>query len=847
MRFAAIVLMLASGFAGLGYQIAWTQQAAMWMGHDSAAMLAIVAAFFGGLSLGAWWSGRRVETNARPASWYAACEAIIGVWGLALMFLMPPASHALMSLIGPQPHPLWHGTVAFGGTFLLLLPSTAAMGATLPAMERLLGAVAAHPRPIALLYAANTLGAMSGVLLSAFVLVPRFGYTFTVSLCVALNLLCALAAWRLGPVNASTAPVGAMRRHGTLFTLLVTGLLGIGYEILAVRALSQVAENTIFTFALLLAVYLAGTALGAALHARGWIAALRADSRDRLMQWQAIACLIGLLALTGAESLKVWLAALLGPGMASALAIELTLAIVAFLLPTILMGALFSNLLGSARASGTNPGRAIGANTLGAALAPLLFGVCLAPAIGLTFTLLMVCAAYLLTSAPRSWVSAAPIAAATAMAAVALWHPSVAAPRIPEGGRLLAQSEGIAATVSIVEDSEGVATLHINNRQQEGSSATMYADARQALLPLLLHPGPRRALFLGLGTGATARAATLDPDIRVDAVELLPEVIEASNYFSRLQQAGDLPRLRLVTADARRYVRSTGASYDVIVSDNFHPARSGSASLYTVEHFAAVRERLAGGGVFCQWLPLHQLDSDTLRVIVRSLTEVFPNSWAVLATHSLDTPVIGLVARRDGEAFDVAELRERLDSPTTAEFAAAFGFDSDIALMGQFIAGPAALERYASGAALNTDDHPVVAYQAPRITYQPDSTPRSRLMGLLADLDLAPSELLHGSASADWDRRLTAYWAARDRYLEVGSVVRPTNDLHDMIGQVRVPLLAVLQISADFRPAYEPLVNMARELGQTDAVAARDLLTQLSRIRPDWIDARQALDELGGE
>ena len=65
-------------------------------------------------------------------------------------------------------------------------------------------------------------------------------------------------------------------------------------------------------------------------------------------------------------------------------------------------------------------------------------------------------------------------------------------------------------------------------------------------------------------------------------------------------------------------MRASERSYDVIVSDNFHPARSGSGALYTVEHFEAVRARLDAGGVFCQWLPLHQLDLETLRSIVRS-------------------------------------------------------------------------------------------------------------------------------------------------------------------------------------------------------------------------------------
>src|SRR6185369_11343375 len=98
---------------------------------------------------------------------------------------------------------------------------------------------------------------------------------------------------------------------------------------------------------------------------------------------------------------------------------------------------------------------------------------------------------------------------------------------------------------------------------------------------------------------------------------------------------------RVIAADARRFVRDSRDRYDVIVADNFHPARSGSGTLYTVEHFRAVRERLADGGVFCQWLPLHQLDLGTLRSIVRSFRVAFPKGWALLANDGLDTPTIG--------------------------------------------------------------------------------------------------------------------------------------------------------------------------------------------------------------
>ncbi|HRY16380.1 MAG TPA: spermidine synthase, partial [Candidatus Competibacteraceae bacterium] len=178
-RSLALILMAASGFAALGYQIVWTQQSALWLGHESAAVLAVVAAFFGGLAVGALALGPRIDRSLKPARWYAACEVVIGLWSLALAFLMAPVTGWLLNFIGVQPSPARHWLVAFCGTFLLLLPATAAMGATLPAMERVLAQLRRQGANIAALYAANTFGAVLGVLATAFWLAPEFGLTRT--------------------------------------------------------------------------------------------------------------------------------------------------------------------------------------------------------------------------------------------------------------------------------------------------------------------------------------------------------------------------------------------------------------------------------------------------------------------------------------------------------------------------------------------------------------------------------------------------------------------------------------------------------------------------------------------
>jgi spermidine synthase len=844
--------MVMSGFAALGYQIVWTQQASLWLGHESAAVLAVVAAFFGGVGIGALLLGGPIRRSARPGRWYAASEVVMAGWSVALALMLDHLTPLMLSLIGPEPTPGWHWCVAFAGTLVLLLPATMAMGATLPAMEAVLGGQPDGGRDIATLYAANTLGAMFGVVAAAFLLVPAIGLMLTAGLCASLNLASAALALRLPDPLPPADVLDAVRTRGSspLAALAVTGLLGIGYEVVAVRVLSQITENTVYTFALVLAVYLGGTAAGAAIFGRLVISRFaRYVPWDRIFLATALACVAGGAGLWLAPVVSDFLAHRVGPGIGAALTIEAALAALAFLLPCLSMGALFSFLASTARGAGHDLGRVVAVNTLGAAAAPVVFGVLLAGMVSPGRAIVMLVAGYLLLATRTRW--RAPITWVAVAGAAALWvhAPSLIAVDLPPGGRVLASFDGPLASVTVLEDAMGVATLRINNRQQEGSSATLVGDARQGILPILLHPDPHSALFLGLGTGVTAGMAARDPGLRVLAVELLPEVISASGHFTRLlaeRFPGAGPEV--IHADARRYVRSADARFDVIVSDNFHPARSGSAALYTVEHFAAVRGRLAPGGLFCQWLPLHQMDRDTLRSIVASFVAVYPRAWLMLATNSLETPVLGLVSNRDGEPLDLARARARMAGVRLPGGPGAFGIADEFALLGGFIGGPTALARFSQGAPRNTDDRPLVAYRAPSATYAPENAPVDRLLGLLSELRIEPGELL-GEAGTEGGSvatatRLRRYWQARDRFLHAGRGIEPTADARAMLERVREPLLDVVRLSADFRPAYDPLLRLAAGLANQDVAAAVALLQELRESSPARPEAAALLAQL---
>ena len=161
------------------------------------------------------------------------------------------------------------------------------------------------------------------------------------------------------------------------------------------------------------------------------------------------------------------------------------------------------------------------------------------------------------------------------------------------------------------------------------------------------------------------------------------------------------------------------------------------------------------------------------------------------------------------------------------------------------MAGPAALKRFAASAPINSDDHPVVAYRAPRITYAADSTPRDRLFALLGEMRVAPDEVVAAAPETGWPLRLQAYRRARDQFLEAGRFVQASGDAQRMLAQVREPLLAALRSSADFRPAYDPLLRLAAAVARSDPAGARALLTELTQLNPARPEAALLLTRLG--
>ncbi|MDB6038435.1 MAG: Spermine synthase, partial [Verrucomicrobiales bacterium] len=267
MRFIVAILFFVSGFAALGSQIVWSKLFAAGLGHEIPSVLATVSALFFGMAGGACWMDRATARTMRPDRVFALLECVIGIWGVVSTFLIPEANRLALKLIGLDPSALRHWLIAFLIPCLALLPATFAMGATFPAMYKFVYTSSTNRRVIGGIYAANTFGAVAGVLFTTFILLPGISLPKGLFVCAALNL--GVAAVMLFLPNGRRADREPDRNGESVdrksaSELFALGLLGIGFELWGTRMLSQVLENTIYTYATILAVFLAGLSAGAA-------------------------------------------------------------------------------------------------------------------------------------------------------------------------------------------------------------------------------------------------------------------------------------------------------------------------------------------------------------------------------------------------------------------------------------------------------------------------------------------------------------------------------------------------------------------------------------------------------
>src|SRR6185295_8900143 len=281
-----------SGFAALLYQTAWTRQFSLVFGTSELAVATVLAAYMAGLALGAWLVERFLPRISRPIFAYALLEFTIAAGAIAVPFLLLAADKLMILAIGGNagpPDSLGASQTTFYvfTAFIVLAVPTACMGATLPLLTRHVVAAPAHiGRRVGLLYAVNTLGAASGALCAAYLLLPALGLTGTVLVGVVVNVIVfALAAaisrisaprkrrppsWEDAAAAAASqtkaaarAPFGTRIAPGRAWILpmmLVSGAASFIYEVLWTRMLSHILGGSIFAFATMVASFLLGIA-----------------------------------------------------------------------------------------------------------------------------------------------------------------------------------------------------------------------------------------------------------------------------------------------------------------------------------------------------------------------------------------------------------------------------------------------------------------------------------------------------------------------------------------------------------------------------------------------------------
>ncbi len=871
---------LASGAAGLLYEVAWARLLTLHVGHSVAAVSTVLAAFMGGLAAGAAAGGRVAPrlTASRALRAYALLEVAVGVFALAL----PTALEASRPLLAwaytsAGPDGIGFGLARIAASVLIVAIPAAMMGATFPLTVRWYSrSPELAGREAGALYATNTIGACAGAALTGFLLLPSLGLRLTTIVGVALNMAAAAVAWwAAGVSTAAPAPVikparvlarpkAPKRSAGpsapatprplvAAAALALSGFVALTYEVTWTRLLALIIGPTTYAFALLLAAFIGGLAIGAAAGAR-W--ATQRNPLAALGLTLLVTALGGMLVVGLAGDLPLRVARLvLQPGSAFPSIVRLeAVTLVALLLPTTFaLGAAFP----FAVAAASGPGRSVArdaalvytANTLGAIAGSLAAGFLLVPALGLRTSILVVALAaaagglsiVLASRASRAVRLGAVTLATCAVAGTWLlpaWNRALLssgaykyAPYLRgadletalEAGSILYYEEGATSTVT-VRRAAGTVSLAIDGKVDASNAGDMLTQKLLAHAPLLMHGSPRTVGIIGLGSGVTLGSALRHPIERADVIEISPEVVQASAFFAK-ENGGALDdrRTRLILGDARAHLSLGRDRYDVIISEPSNPWMAGVASLFTREFFEMLRVRLEPGGVLCQWAHTYDISDADLRSIAATFLSVFPEGMLWLVG---DGDVL-LIAGDGPPGELLARISTAWQRPGVAADLATVGVRSPFALLSQFVASGPALRDLAAGATVQTDDRMALEFSAPREIYGAARADNAARLRELADRAPAPAVVAQARTSAtanDWKLRGLMFLQAEAQRVAYGDLTRAAS------------------LDPGDRETLEALERAAAGAGRIDDAVA--LLTQLSADPAGRVSARVAAARL---
>jgi spermidine synthase len=687
-----LVLFVGSGCAALIYEVVWLQLLQLVIGSTAISVGVLLGTFMGGMCLGSLLLAHLVSVRRHPLRVYALLELGIGAMGLMVLFGMPHVEQVYVRYAGHGlPSVLLRGAVAG----VCLLPPTLLMGATLPAIARW---VETSPQGVSWLgffYGGNIAGAVFGCLLAGFYLLRVYDTATATYIAVALNVIVAAIALALATaparyeVPAHPASSADADRAGraagawaVYLAIALSGMSALGAEVVWTRLLALLLGGTVYTFSLILAVFLVGLGIGSSVGAI--VARVAASARMALgaCQW-LLTVAIAWTAVMISQSLPYWpILPSLAPNPWYNFQVDLVRCLWAVLPPACLWGASFPLALAAVASRGQDPGRLVGgvyaANTIGAIAGALAFSLWLVPAIGtagseraligLAAAAALVALTPLVRPAPGAvrLRGAAALAAAMAVAGVLAWGvtrvpwavvafgretvsliPQVApgiVKEVPEGSGepdifCTYVGEGTNVSVAVTETRDGVKSFHGAGKIQASSlPADMRLQRMLGHIPSLLHKKPESVLVVACGAGVTAGTFVLHPDVKriviCDIEPLVPKVVTPmfgeQNYHVVDGIARENPhtvngkQVEVIYDDGRHYLRTTREKFDIITSDPIDPWVKGCAALNTVEYYQMCRDHLNPGGSVSLWIPLYQSSLETAKSVIATFFRVFP-------------------------------------------------------------------------------------------------------------------------------------------------------------------------------------------------------------------------------
>jgi spermidine synthase len=760
-RLALCALFAASGCAALIYQVVWFQLLSLVIGASAISLGVLLATFLGGMCIGSAALARCVSVRRNPLRVYALIEVGIGILGLVALYAIPALGRVYAEL--PAAGAANVG-VRLAVAALCLLPATILMGATLPAVAR--WSELGGPRgavSLGLVYAANTGGAVVGSVLAGFYLLRVHDVQLATLLAAALNLGAAagavVLAARAPSRTASSFPSRArsprptLPPHGTPLwpiyaATALSGATALSAEVLWTRHLSLIFGGTVYTFSLILAVFLFGIGAGAA---GGSMLARRASAGLAFATCQLLLCgAVTWAAYALARLLPYWPIDVTLPETAAvALRIDLLRTALAILPAALLWGASFPLALAAATRpvphadaeddSRRTIGRVYAANTFGAIAGALVTTFVLvtwlgserAQEIAIVVTacsaLLLVWPAALARNRARARVIASVVAVAVA-AACAYAVPELP-PQLVAFGRFLPTrgldanvvyvGEGLTASIAVTREPSGILTYHNAGKTQ---ASTYPQDLRlQRMLghaTTLFAESPRSVLVIGLGAGITAGAVSVDPAVeRVVVAEIEPLVPKVADAYFAAQNFGVVgnPKVEVRIDDGRHVLATTREKFDAITSDPLDPWVKGAATLYTREFWELCKSRLNDGGIVTAFLQLYETGDAAVKSEIATFFAAFPNG-ALLANTVDGLGYDAVLVGRVGDApIDLDRMQARLERTAYERVASslrAIGIDSALDLAGTYAGQAQDLARWLDGAQINTDRNLRLQYLA---------------------------------------------------------------------------------------------------------------------------------------